>query len=129
MGYKHIDVEFMETFYDGNDEFKVKMISMFMEKSPIYMNEINEHLGQQNWRDLSALAHKFKASIDFVGARNLKELVNEIEKSAKEGNVELITSLVASVNSIWNEVLIELQSELSTIKSEWVIKCNFNFCA
>ena len=118
MSYKHIDIEFMESFYDGNDVFKVKMISMFMEKSPIYMNEINEHLGQQSWRDLSALAHKFKASIDFVGARNLKELVNEIEKSAKEGNVELITSLVASVNSIWNEVLIELQSELSTIKSE-----------
>ena len=67
---------------------------------------------------LAALAHKFKASIDFVGARNLKKVVNEIEKNAKDGNVGLITSLVASANSIWNEVLIELQSELSTIKSE-----------
>ena len=118
MSYKHIDIEFMETFYDGNDVFKVKMISMFMEKSPSYMNDINEHLGQQNWGDLASLAHKFKASIDFVGARNLKEVVQEIEKNAKDGNIELITSLVVSANSIWNGVLIELQSELSTINSE-----------
>lgn len=118
MDYKQIDVDFFEKFYDGNDGFKEKMISMFMEKAPAFMSDMNEHLDQQKWGDLAASAHKFKSCIDFVGAKNLREAANEIEKNAKDANVETVTNLVASINNICDEVVSELQNELSTIKTE-----------
>jgi len=118
MAYNHIDIDFMETFYDGNDDFKGKMISLFIEKSPIYMNDINEHLEQKNLENVAAVAHKFKASIDFVGARKFKEVVTEIEKNAKGGDTELVADLVVSADALWQEVISELTIELSRLKPE-----------
>lgn len=118
MAYNYIDIDFMDTFYDGNDDFKGKMIALFIEKSPGYMNDINEHLEQKNLEDLAAVAHKFKASIDFVGARKFKEVVTEIERNAKDGGLELVTDLVGSADAIWQEVISELNTELSRLRPE-----------
>jgi len=118
MAYNHIDIDFMDTFYDGNDEFKGKMISLFIEKSPDYMNDIIRYLEQKSLEDLAGVAHKFKASIDFVGARKFKEVVTEIERNAKGGDLELITDLVGSADAIWQEVISELKTELLKLRPE-----------
>ncbi len=118
MSYKHIDLEFFKSFYDGNDGFKVKMISMFMDKAPGFLNEMKEHLKEHKWSDLAASAHKFKSCIDFIGAKNLRVAADEIEKSAKGADFEIVSDLVNSINSICNEVITELQKELLTIKVE-----------
>lgn len=117
MSYKQIDVDFFDSFYNGNDGFKGKMISMFMERAPVFMSEMNAYLDQEKWGDLSASAHKFKTCIDFVGARNLRQVAEEIEKNANGADVEVISNLVSNINSICDEVVLELQSELSTIKT------------
>ncbi|MBL4656682.1 MAG: Hpt domain-containing protein [Flavobacteriales bacterium] len=118
MSYKQIDEAFFQNFYNGNDGFKSKMISMFIDKAPVFMKDINEYLDQKRWADLAASAHKFKSCIDFVGAKMLREVADQIEHHAKEDNVEAIKGLVTSINSICEEVVVELQSELLTIKAE-----------
>lgn len=117
MSYKQIDMAFFESFYDGNDDFKSKMISMFLEKAPVFMNEMNEHLNQQEWGDLGASAHKFKSCIDFVGAKGLRSVADQLEKKMKADEVEGAADLVANINNICKEVESELQNELLTIKS------------
>jgi len=117
MEYKQIDITFFESFYEGNDEFKGKMISMFMEKAPVFMREIGEHLDQENWIDLGASAHKFKSCIDFVGAKGLREAASEIEQNAKGTKVEGMSMLVSNMNDLCNEVMSELENELAIIKT------------
>jgi len=118
MGYKHVSVEFLETFYNGNDGFKGKMIEMFMEKAPVFMSDMQQHLDQKKWNELGASAHKFKSCIDFVGAKGLRDMADAIEKNAKEVDEQTINGLIRDINNVCNEVILELQTELSTIKTE-----------
>lgn len=117
MSYKQIDVNFFESFYNGNDDFKGKMITMFMEKAPVFMSDMNSHMDQEKWVDLAASAHKFKSCIDFIGAKKLRQAAEEIEKNAKDVDTKVIADLVSNINNICDEVVIELQSELSTINT------------
>jgi HPt (histidine-containing phosphotransfer) domain-containing protein len=79
----------------------------------------------QDWQRLRSLAHKTKPNMLLVGAKNLKEILQQIERDAKDRiDLDNIPKMVNQVANSLPQILEELEqaregleSELSSIES------------
>jgi len=100
----------------GNNDFVKKMMSLFNETMPPAIAELKQHLGNSNWADLGAIAHKIKPSIDTVGIELLKEDIRTIEKNAKEETkLSEIPELLQKLEIVLNKVMADLRDEMNTM--------------
>ncbi len=106
------DLSLLEQTAMGNRDFMKKMIQMFVDQTPGLMNEMQQHLSQQQWEQLGAKAHKLKPSIDLMGIAPLKQEIRDIEQFAKNGeNLEILPSKITHLSQILTEALHQLKNE------------------
>ena len=64
-----------------NDEsFTIKMIDLFITEIPIHLNLIQKSLDKNDYKSITAIAHKIKPSVDFLCIQSLYEAVKVIDK-------------------------------------------------
>ena len=93
----------------GEDSlFIEKMLRMFLMQSTVIMHEMGEKYSGKNLREVQALAHRFKASIDKLGI-NLKFEIREIEKLAATGiDSSVLEELIIHVKKGISSVICEI---------------------
>lgn len=67
----------------GNEEFYMELFNDFTEL-PI-KDELERNMAKSDYKNYNIRIHGFKNSADFIGAKELSELADEIEKLTKEG--------------------------------------------
>lgn len=82
------DLSFLEEIADGNKEFLIESIEMFLVQTPEIFNALSKAIASKDWATTSALAHKVKSNLGFFGMDRIKSVVQEIEISAKAGGAE-----------------------------------------
>ena len=82
---KLYDLSMVQTIAGGDAGFVKKMVQLFIETVPPSMTDIQRETDQQNWVNVSKLAHKMKATIDSMGIVKIKEVVRVIEANGKKG--------------------------------------------
>jgi PAS domain S-box-containing protein len=73
------DLSQIQEFSRGNQEFVKKMVQLFLSTSAEALTQFREYQQAKNWEEVSALAHKMKASIDNMGISSLKTEIREVE--------------------------------------------------
>ena len=93
------DLSFLEEIADGNKEFLIESIDMFLTQTPEIFNNISESIYAGDWNATASSAHKVKSNLGFFGMQRIKDEIQEIEISAKNGTAEyqLISSKFASI--------------------------------
>jgi HPt (histidine-containing phosphotransfer) domain-containing protein len=111
-----IDLTFLYDIADGSDEFIVESISMFIDQSPMILQEICTAINTQDWATAASAAHKIKANLGFFGMLNSQALIEEIETSCKAGapNPNQVIANYTQVKDIIDANL----TELGRIKAE-----------
>lgn len=67
---------------------------------------------QQNWVNVSKLAHKLKATIDSMGITRIKEVVRAIETNGKKGEeLDKIPAQVKEVNTVLEACIKQLKKD------------------
>ena len=114
MDYKYISQDFFNSFYGENKQYKSKMISMFLDRAPKYMDDMQNFLNQESWIKLGGISHKFKSCVDFIGAIRLRDILAQIQDhSDKQDKLEILPELVEQFKNDCQGVLRELEIELS----------------
>lgn len=80
------DLSFLEEIADGNKEFLVESIDMFLVQTPEIFGQISQSIASKDWVTTASLAHKVKSNLGFFGMDRIKNEMQEIEMSAKSGN-------------------------------------------
>ena len=107
------DLTDLKKIAGDNDGFINKMISLFVNTMPGYIQVMTEHVEQNNWAEVSKQAHKMKSSIDSMGIKAIKEDIKTIETYAKEQiNIPLIKSLALKVEQVLFECIEQLKQLL-----------------
>ena len=88
-----LDLTLLQEIADGSDEFIVESIDMFLQQTPISIQEIGNAFDEMDWLSASAAAHKLKATLGFFGMLNSQALIQQIEQSCKTGNPEVMDVL------------------------------------
>lgn len=81
------DLSFLEEIADGNKEFLIESINMFLIQTPEIFNDISKSIAIQDWASTAALAHKVKSNLGFFGMNRIKDDIQEIEINAKSGTL------------------------------------------
>lgn len=100
----------------GDDAFIREMITLFLEKAPATLGEINNSFESGDFKGLQSKAHKLKSSIQIIGNDQLHGLVVDIENKAKTAttNSALSSQMLAlneQMKSLFDFLQIKLKEE------------------
>ena len=105
-----LDLTFLQEIADGSDEFMVETIDMFLQQTPVSLQEINDAMDAADWTTAGAAAHKMKSTLGFFGMLNSQALIQKIETSCKTGapNATKVTEQFKQVEATLAENLVAL---------------------
>ena len=76
------------------------MIGIFSTQVEEYGVQMQKLLLDQNWEELSKLAHKAKSTVAIMGMKDLTEILRQLELLAKEGEkVESYSAMIEHFSS------------------------------
>lgn len=75
---------YLQEVSKGNTAFMLDMIQIFLTKTPETLEILRIEIESCNWEMVGFYAHKLKATYAYMGMLDLKELLIQIEKSAKK---------------------------------------------
>ena len=97
----------------GDDqEFISEMIDVFVENNALYLKELMRAFENKDWEELKKNAHKIKPSILLMRIESLTQNILDLnEYSGKQTNLDRIPSLVAELETILNEVFVQMKKK------------------
>ena len=112
-----IDLSYLKQVGGDNPAFIMQMIEMFLQKTPVALEEMNEKFNQQSWEDLKNIAHRIKPSYTYVGLGNIHKMLAEIEdNSSTKTNLDSLPDLINNVEMQSQMAFKALEAELIKLK-------------
>jgi HPt (histidine-containing phosphotransfer) domain-containing protein len=116
---KVTDLSYLKKLSNSDDNFVREMIATFIEETPLAIDNLEKHMANKDWKRVSAIAHKIKPSLMFIGLNDLQEPANFIEENAgEETNLDQLPELIAKVKKRCDEAVKELQEEIKAFKTQ-----------
>ena len=110
---KLTDLTYLRSLSDNDEQFVQDMVTSFVEKTPILINQLISASESQDWPMVGSLAHKLKPNLAFMGIEELKSLVLDVELSGKDSQqLEALPAKIERLTSRCFEAIDELKSEL-----------------
>lgn len=97
----------------GDDEEIKRMIAIFLESTPVSLNDMNEGFREDDADKLARNAHKMKSSLDMLKVNDLYDDVRKIDKEYKVQEIpqEDLEVIVKKMNALLEEVFEQLREE------------------
>jgi HPt (histidine-containing phosphotransfer) domain-containing protein len=96
-----LDLSYLEEIANGNTEFIVEMIDLFLQQAPEILGQIHDKIAKKEWNAAGSLAHKLKPTFAMIGIHKGKDLSEKIEKNAR-GGIDLggLAQLVSELDTL-----------------------------
>ena len=97
----------------GDEEEVKRMMSIFLESTPVSLQDMNEGLRDDDADKLARNAHKMKASLDMLKVNDLYDDVRKIDKDFKVEEIpqDQLETIVEKMNSVLEQVFDQLREE------------------
>jgi len=116
MEYKIIDLTYLESISEDDNEFKKDMIETFLTNTPSYLAEMKACIKTKDWKRIGDIAHSIKPSFSLMGMNNNKDLLLNIENSGRNlKNTRVIPDLIDQLETLIEKAALELRIELDDI--------------
>lgn len=79
---KEISLEYLNEFSEGEIDFVIEMIEVFLENAPVFLSKIDTSYKTNDWETLRYSAHKYSPQLAFFGLKTIIKEVDEIEEYA-----------------------------------------------
>lgn len=113
MSSKLIDLTFLETVAKGNKEFVLKIANSFINQATGDLEKLKQYVKDKNWEGIHFIAHKMKSSVHFVGIHSVKDLIINIERSAKDKvDLDKLPPLVEEFIATCKTAIKQLEEEI-----------------
>lgn len=111
--HQYIDLQYLKSMSNGSPEFIKDMINIFLEETPLMLNQMNEYMQAKDLEGVRKAVHKMKASMDLMGIKSIREDIINIEQSVKnKTKLDLLPNMVEKVEDDCLKALEELKTEL-----------------
>ncbi len=115
--YPRINLSYLKRISDGNDTFVIEMIEMFLNKTPLAIDQMKECFKENKWEELGKIAHRIKPSFAYVGLQDLQTTLTKIESCAEnKGDKKAVNELLNQVQNNTNNAFEQLRKELISMK-------------
>ena len=108
-------MEIIRKMSHNNETFLNRARQLFVDTIPVTVLDMQKALEQEDWKTVSALAHKLKSTIDTTKIESLKEVVRFVEANAKqETNLVEVQTGVAKIGQVLLQVVKEIRAEITS---------------
>jgi CheY-like chemotaxis protein len=106
---KVINLQYIESFSEGNEELKDEMIREFVKRVPDNIHTMEKAIQEKNYTIIYRIAHDMKTTVHFLGLTALiGHLLQKIEELASaNGTIGTINHLFVDVKSVCNQAVDE----------------------
>ncbi|MFD2871147.1 Hpt domain-containing protein [Mucilaginibacter ximonensis] len=111
-----LDLSLLNEIADGSNEFIVESIDMFLQQTPMSLQDISNAFENMDWATAASAAHKMKATLGFFGMLNCQALIQHIELACKAGSPNVM-DLIAKFDQV-QSILNTNTTALEQIKAE-----------
>ncbi|MDR8391902.1 Hpt domain-containing protein [Aliifodinibius sp. S!AR15-10] len=112
------NLSYLEEVGMNDEDLLIEMVEMFLKNTPDSIEQLRQHHKEDNWKKLSAEAHKLKPNLSYVGLEQAREIVINIEKTAKtEPNPDELLQQIDEVDEICQIAYEELKERLRELKN------------
>lgn len=95
--YRIIDADKIRKFSGGDHEFMAQVITIFLKRTPEYIQELNNAVKAKDWPMIKQMAHKVKPTFTYVGMESFTNRVGSIEMLANEKDISKIKEIMEEV--------------------------------
>ena len=81
------DLSYLNEIAMGDDSIVIETTETFLSETPNALKEIKDHYEDRNWSELAEAAHKIKPNFKYMGMDRASELIIDIEKQSKSGDI------------------------------------------
>ncbi|WP_207427277.1 Hpt domain-containing protein [Pedobacter sp. SYSU D00535] len=114
-----IDLSYLSEIAGGSAEFMIEMIDIFIEQTPLYMEQMEEAVKASDWKGVGDVAHKIKPTLAFMGLESAKEQMAEIERKARtQDGVEAIEGQFYDIKQKCNNLYQDLDKAREELKAQ-----------
>jgi len=114
-----VDIEVLRDFTGGRVTLMINTINILKEQLPKNVKIMQDSANNQDWERMRSLAHKTKPNMLLVGAKNLKDIIQQIERNSKDRvNLDKISKMVNQVANSLPQILEELDEARESLESE-----------
>jgi len=118
--YNYCNLDYLNRHSPNNASFLKEILTMFIEHTPVYIDEMNRFENESNWEGIRTTIHKLRPTIDIVG------MPSDISASAKQieeyclakSNLELVPDLLLKVKQAFRLSCAELTNELERLNQK-----------
>ena len=102
---------------NGNNDFLANMVGIFIRSSSEIMSKMKNAMVNNDWKNVSELAHKAGPSFHFMGLNNFSEKLKFIENnSANEREHKIINEMIGFIDRNLTVILEDLEKEVVKFK-------------
>lgn len=117
---RFINLKYLNLKTKSNPAIMLEMINLYLEQTPPLILEMSNSMRQKDWDLLQATIHKIIPSFHIMGIsmdyENMARKVHEFARDQQK--IEEIEELVLKIESVCNQVCVELQEEFDKIKGK-----------
>jgi HPt (histidine-containing phosphotransfer) domain-containing protein len=111
-----IDLTALNERAEGDKEYLKDIMGSYINEMPVYVIEMNDFVKNGNFKAVSAQAHKMKSPAKLLGAFELNQQLEFIEKQVPaNGLSDQMKKKVDQMNSLCIETVDALKKELEKI--------------
>lgn len=115
----NIDLTYLREVASGNTEFMIEMIDIFMEQTPIFVDDLTKAIDAKDWQKIAEISHKIKPTLAFIGVDSGRTVMEEIEKDARsEKNYEEIVEKFSLMKEIFKTIFENLEVKKQELMKE-----------
>ncbi|MCX6351095.1 MAG: response regulator [Bacteroidetes bacterium] len=113
---KITNLDYLIELADGSNEFIEGTLKLFITQVPQSIQEMKAYVILKDWEKLKSTAHRLKPSPRFLGAEDMSNIFEAIEKIASnEQDIEKVSNLIKRVDDMSRIIVVELEEELRKI--------------
>lgn len=111
MTYNYINLDYLDTMTDGDDDMKREMLTMLIAEIPGEMDKLQAATAAADWEEVFQISHKFKTTLSFIGNEDLTNTNKTVEHCSRHRiDVTEIPPMVAQIAEKIPFVMTELKS-------------------
>ena len=107
--YKYVDPGHINEMADGDDDFILQIIEIYLTTIPDNVNKLSEIAAGNDYANIIFYTHKLRGSLNFIGGKPLIETLDKIDELCNaQTALPTIRELVKEVSVISKHIITEL---------------------
>lgn len=121
--FEEANMTYLNDLSEGDHGILLEMIQLFVDQTPLYLEQLEGYIASQQWTEAHARAHHIKPTLIYMGAESMHESLVALEHELRSEKVEkeLVMLLLDRLKQRFKILFAELSEHLEKLKKKPIV--------